>query len=68
MRPLLAGRPRISRSTGLATSASTSSTVLSSSIAMLIARLSAVKLLPSPATALVTMTRFAFWGPLIAVD
>ena len=52
-----AGRPSIRGSDGRATSASTSSTVWSSSIAMLIARLIAVKLLPSPGSALVTMIR-----------
>ena len=44
---------------GLATSASTSSTVLSSSIAMLMARLIEVNVLPSPGRALVTMIMFA---------
>ena len=55
--PRLEGRPSIGRIEGRATSASTSMTVWSSSAAMLMARLSAVKLLPSPATALVTMMR-----------
>lgn len=45
---------------GRATSASTSMTVLSSSAAMLNARLMDVKLLPSPASALVTISKLAW--------
>ena len=51
------GRPNSSGSDGCATSPSTSSTVLSNSIAMLMARLSATNVLPSPCSALVTSTR-----------
>jgi hypothetical protein len=54
------GIPSNLGSSGCATSPSTSSTVLSISIAMLIARLSAVNVLPSPGKALVTMTRLPF--------
>ena len=50
-------RPSVRSTEGRATSASTSKTVWSSSIAMLMARLIAVKVLPSPGNALVTMIR-----------
>ena len=56
-RPGLGGRPSMRRMEGRATSASTSITVWSSSEAMLIARFTDVKLLPSPGKALVTMIR-----------
>src|SRR5438034_1786378 len=56
-RPAPASKPSMRGTDGRATSASISITVLSSSAAMLIARLIAVKLLPSPASALVTMIR-----------
>ena len=56
-RPGPGGRPSILSTEGLATSASTSITVWSSSAAMLKARLIEVKLLPSPGRALVTMMR-----------
>ena len=49
-------------SDGFATSASTSSTLLSSSIAMLMARFNAQKLFPSPARALVTISKLARFG------
>ena len=56
-RPGASGRPSMRSSDGRATSASTSITVWSSSAAMLIARFTEVKLLPSPDSALVTMIR-----------
>eukprot|EP00042_Codosiga_hollandica_P060752 m.921760 g.921760 ORF g.921760 m.921760 type:complete len:435 (-) comp90215_c0_seq1:1760-3064(-) len=56
-RPGPCGRPSMRSTDGRATSASTSMTVLSSSAAMLSARLIEVKLLPSPASALVTIIR-----------
>ena len=59
-RPGPGGRPNTRNTEGRATSASTSITVLSSSAAMLIARLMAVKLLPSPGSELVTMIRLPF--------
>ena len=59
-RPGPAGKPRTRSTEGRATSASTSITVLSSSAAMLIAKFIAVKLLPSPGTALVTMIKLPF--------
>ena len=54
--PATRGTPSRSGNDGCATSPSTSSTVLSTSIATLMARLSAVNVLPSPGNALVTMT------------
>ena len=59
-RPGPGGKPKTRNTDGRATSASTSITVLSNSVAMLSAKLMAVKLLPSPATALVTMIRLPF--------
>ena len=56
-RPGASSRPSLRSTEGRATSASTSITVWSSSAAMLIARLIAVKLLPSPGNALVSMIR-----------
>jgi hypothetical protein len=58
-RPGPLGRPIMRSTDGRATSASTSRTVWSSSVAMLIARLIELKVLPSPASALVTMMRLA---------
>src|SRR5512146_1368795 len=52
--------PRNLGTDGATTSASTSRTVLSTSMAMLIARLSATKVFPSPGNALVTMMRLPF--------
>jgi hypothetical protein len=56
-RPGPGGRPSMRRMEGRAKSASTSITVWSSSAAMLMARFTEVKLLPSPGRALVTMIR-----------
>jgi len=58
------GVPSMRGKDGRATSASTSITVWSSSLAMLIAKLIDVKLFPSPANALVTMIRL----PCASVD
>ena len=55
MRPSDSRRPSSGSSAGLATSPSTRRTRLSSSIAMLIARLAAVKVFPSPGNALAIM-------------
>ena len=68
IKPLSVPNPRILGTVGRATSASTSNTVRSISIAMLIARLTVQKLFPSPASALVTMIKFPFLimpGPLL---
>ena len=63
------GKPSTRRTEGRATSASTSITVLSSSAAILIAKLIAVKLLPSPGTELVTMIRLplSITAPLLPI-
>ena len=55
--PGLGGKPNTRSTEGRATSASTNITVWSSSAAILIAKLMDVKLLPSPAMALVTMIK-----------
>ncbi len=49
--------PKTSGNEGRATSPSTSNTVVSNSMAMLSARFAAVKVLPSPGSELVTMTK-----------
>jgi hypothetical protein len=64
--PSKGGTPSMSETPGANTSASTSSTVLSNSMAMLIAKLIDKKLLPSPGKELVTMIRLAFLSGRVA--
>jgi hypothetical protein len=61
-RPGASGNPSFFKIDGLATSASTNSTLWSSSAAMLMARLMEVKLLPSPGIALVIMIKLPWFA------